>query len=138
MLRSTARVCTTFLLLSICACSDSPTSPADFTDREIAALWAEGQQWLLNMNMHWTAAGEPAIRGDVRSVKHTAFLFVSHDEPLFLNGEQVGGFFEPGLRRIHYHEPLMNGVIPHEACHAILYELRDPRWHCACHDECNP
>ena len=138
MLRSTARVCIAPLLLSVWACSGTPTSPTDGPDEEIAGLWAVGQQWLLNLNAQWTAAGEPPIRGDVRSVQYTKFLFVSHNEPLFLEGEQVGGFFEPDSRRIHYQELLRHGAIPHEACHAILYELGDPRWRCVNHDECDP
>jgi hypothetical protein len=136
MLRSAARFCIP-LLLAGWACFGAPTSPTDGSDEEIAELWAEGQQWLLTLNTQWTAAGAP-IQGDVRSVRYSKFLFVSHSDPLFLGGEQVGGFFEPGLRRIHYHEPMMHGAIPHEACHAILYELGDPRWRCVFHNECHP
>ena len=137
MLRSAARFCFIPLLLTVCACCDTPTSPTDASDEEIAALWAEGQQWLLTINQEWTAEGAP-IQGDVRSVHHRKFLFVSHREPLYLGGEPVGGFFEPSLRRIHYRESMMDGAIPHEACHAILYDLGDPRWRCVFHDECHP
>jgi hypothetical protein len=138
MLHSAVRVCTVSLVLSLLACSGMPTSPTDLSEEEIARLWTVGQQWLLNLNAQWTAAGEPPIPGDVRSVRYTRFFFISHSEPLFLDGEQVGGYFEAGLKRIHYQEAMMQGAIPHEACHAILYELGDPRWRCVFHDECDP
>ena len=138
MLHCAARVSITVLLLAVWTRCAGPTSSTDVSEGEIADLWAEGQQALLYINSQWQSAGEPPIRGDVRTVKHTKFLFVAHDGPLYLGGEQVGGYFEPGLRRIHYQEEMMNAAIPHEACHAILYELGDPRWHCVFHDECHP
>jgi hypothetical protein len=123
-------------LLTVLACSGTPTSPTAGCSTEIACLWAEGQQWLLAVNDQWVASGEAPIRGDVRSVGPEKFFFVPHVEPLYLDGEQVGGIFEPSQNRIHYHEPMMEGAIPHEACHAILYALKDPRWRCVFHTDC--
>jgi hypothetical protein len=31
---------------------------------------------------------------------------------------------------------LMDGAIPHEVGHAVLYVLRDRRWRCAFHENC--
>jgi hypothetical protein len=139
MLRCAGRFVIAVAFSIAVACSDTPTSTSgDFSDPEIAPLWAEGQNALLQYNQQWVAAGEPPIRGDVLAVKHTRFDFVSHREPLSLNGERVAGYFEPSSKRIHYHEPLMDGAIPHEAGHAILYELKDPRWHCVGHPNCHP
>jgi hypothetical protein len=140
MLRS-AGVAVKCIVIASClcaasACSGSPTSPTDSVG-EIASLWKEGQSTLLQLNEQWLAEGQPPIRGNVLSVKHTHFDFISHRQPLLLDGERVAGYFEPSSR-IHYHEPLMHGAIPHEAGHAILYKLKDPRWHCVGHPNCHP
>jgi hypothetical protein len=136
MLRSTARALISLSLWIVIACSGTPTSPTPGCSEEIACLWEEGQQWLLALNDQWVAAGEPPIRGDVLSVGYQEFFFVAHTEPLFLDGQEVGGIFEPSLSRIHYQEAMMEGAVPHEACHAILYELKDPRWRCVFHADC--
>lgn len=135
MLRLPAVLAVAAMVIALGGCG-TPTSPSNVDEERIAQLWSEGQSNLLQMNEDWQSKGEPTIKGNVLSVSHTRFLFVSHDKPLSLDGEPVAGYFLPNSRAIHYYQPLMDGSIPHEACHAILYELRDPRWICACHHDC--
>ena len=136
MLRLPALSAAATLVLALGGCG-TPTSPSNVDQDQIAILWSEGQSHLLQMNKDWMSNGEPSIKGNVLSVSHTHFQFVSHEEPLSLDGESVAGYFIPNARAIHYYQPMMTGSIPHEACHAILYELRDPRWVCACHRDCS-
>jgi hypothetical protein len=135
MLRLPAVFAAAAMIIALGGCG-TPTSPSNVDHERIAQLWSEGQSNLLQMNKDWQSKGKPTIKGNVLSVSHTRFLFVSHEEPLSLDGESVAGYFLPNSRAIHYYQPLMTGSIPHEACHAILHELRDPRWICACHNDC--
>jgi len=116
----------------VLSCSGAPTSARSISasdEARLNELWAEGQSSL-------TQEGTRPIGGDVFSVSPSRFSFVAHDEPLSLRGEPVGGYFDAATQSVHFYRPMMDGAIQHEAGHAVLYALADPRWRCVFHDEC--
>jgi hypothetical protein len=127
------------VISTILGCASGPTSPdgANAVDEaKLQELWTEGQHYLVQLGEQWAEEGAAPITGDVLSIGTSRFHFVVHDEPLTLRGEPVGGYFDAGTREVHFYRPLMNGAIPHEVGHAVLYVLRDRRWRCAFHENC--
>ena len=120
------------------SCTAGPTSASSnvFDEARLNELWAEGQSSLAQLSGQWLEEGTRPIGGDVFSVSPSRFSFVAHDEPLSLRGEPVGGYFDPSTQSVHFYRPMMDGAIQHEAGHAVLYALADPRWRCVFHDEC--
>jgi len=132
-----ARLAGAGLSMFITACTILPTSPGDDADAaRLDALWSQGQQALAQLAGEWVATGGHALPGDVFSLGRGRFRFVGHREQLAVKGEPVAGYFEPATRTVHYYEPFADGVIQHEAGHAILYVLGDPRWRCVFHGDC--
>ena len=127
------------LISAVLGCSGGPTSAGspDVDEAQLQALWTEGQGYLAQLGERWAEEGTSPIAGDVFSVGTSRFHFVAHDEPLTLRGEPVGGYFDAGTQSVHFYRPLMDGAIPHEVGHAVLYVLADSRWRCAFHENCN-
>ena len=121
------------------SCTAGPTSASSSNvsdDARLNELWAEGQSSLAQLSKQWAEEGASPIGGDVFSVSPFRFSFVAHDEPLSLRGEPVGGYFDPSTQSVHFYRPMMDGAIQHEAGHAVLYALADPRWRCVFHRDC--
>jgi hypothetical protein len=128
------------LVTAALGCSGGPTSAdgANAVDQaQLRELWTEGQHYLAQLGEHWEEEGRAPITGDVFAVGTSRFHFIVHDEPLTLRGEPVGGYFDPGSQTVHFYRPMMEGAIPHEVGHAVLFVLRDPRWKCAFHNNCD-
>lgn len=129
----------TAISVAVFGCASGPTSPdttSEVNEAQLEELWTEGQHHLAQLGERWAEEGEAPIGGDVFSVGTSRFHFVVHEEPLTLRGEPVGGYFDAGTRTVHFYRPLMDGAIPHEVGHAVLYVLADPRWRCAFHQNC--
>ena len=126
------------LTTAVLGCSAGPTSSSSnaVNEAQLQELWAEGQRYLAQLGERWAEEGTSPIAGDVFSVGTSRFHFVAHDEPLTLRGEPVGGYFDASTQSVHFYRPLMDGAIPHEVGHAVLYVLADSRWRCAFHDNC--
>lgn len=124
------------IIAVIGGCNRAPTSPTSPEEVRLDSLWREGQQALAQLGREWVAAGGRPLAGDVFSLGPEHFRFVRHREPLAVKGEPVAGYFDPATRTVHYQESLADGAIPHEAGHAILYVLGDPRWRCVFHGDC--
>jgi len=111
-------------LLAVRTCSS--VSPSDI-DPIILQQWREAQIELQRLN--------PPVRGNVGAVEPYGFRFEEWADT-FSCGEVVnaaGCFTAPAL--IRYASQYKNTVIKHEAKHAILYTLHDPRWRCIEHEE---
>ena len=121
-------------------CAAGPTSADDadaINQALLRELWSTGQHDLARLGEHWAEEGRAPISGDVFAVGTAQFHFVVHDEPLTLRGEPVGGYFDAGTQTVHFYRPMMDGAIPHEVGHAVLFVLQDPRWKCAFHNNCS-
>jgi hypothetical protein len=67
-----------------------------------------------------------------REVEWHQFVWVPVDGAFQCGGEEANGCFTPPRTiRYNFHTPT---VLRHEAGHAILYRIGDPRWQCYEHD----